>query len=76
MTLSFDLLTGNGTWHIVFLPHMNIIHEIGKEPQNGHGKRAGGRMDDMKPIYLQKLRYAKVIMNNVFKYTYRTSNKP
>ena len=35
---------GNGTSHIVpswvvFVPHMNIIHEIGNKPQSGHGMR-------------------------------------
>ena len=35
---------GNGASHIVpswvvFVPHMNIIHEIGNKPQSGHGMR-------------------------------------
>ena len=41
VTLTFHLLTWKWymTHWVVFVPHMNIVNEIGNEPQSGHGQR-------------------------------------
>ena len=41
---------------------MNIIHEIGNEPQSGHGMQEG-RTDGVKPIYPPQLYFVGGIKN-------------
>ena len=58
-TLTLTYWPENGMWHmvpswVVSVPHMNMIYEIGNEPQSGHSMWDGQtdrRMDGVKPIY-------------------------